>query len=117
MPVNLLLILKCVLRKVRSVVAFLFRAMFTAGSANWITVKGKRVSSKEAPILVGAPHTSFFDALVVLTSGPATVVGKVEAAAIPFYGSKLMKHIAPSTKCNMYYLILFVQIPPVVRID
>lgn len=75
-------------RKVRSVVALLFRAMFTAGSANWVTVKGKRVSSKEAPILVGAPHSSFFDTLVVLKSGPGTVVGKVEAAEIPFFGSE-----------------------------
>jgi hypothetical protein len=55
---------------------------------HWVTVKGKRVSSKEAPILIGAPHSSFFDALVVLTSGPGTVVGKVEAAEIPFYGSE-----------------------------
>lgn len=70
--------------------------MFTAGSANWITVKGKRVTSKEAPIIVGAPHTSFFDALVVLTSGPATVVGKVEAAEIPFYGSEFTKNIFES---------------------
>lgn len=75
-------------RKVRSVVALLFRAIFVAGSANWVTVKGKRVSSKEAPILVGAPHSSFFDTLVVLVSGPGTIVGKVEASAIPFFGSE-----------------------------
>lgn len=62
--------------------------MFAAGSANWITVKGKRVSPKEAPILVGAPHSSFFDTLVVLTAGPASVVGKIEASEIPFFGSE-----------------------------
>jgi lysophosphatidylcholine acyltransferase / lyso-PAF acetyltransferase len=62
--------------------------MFFIGSANWVKVKGTIASSKDAPILVGAPHSTFFDALAVLVSGPASVVGKVEAGEIPFFGSK-----------------------------
>jgi lysophosphatidylcholine acyltransferase/lyso-PAF acetyltransferase len=66
----------------------MFRTMFVFGSANWIKIKGKLVSPKEAPILLGAPHSSFLDALSVLSTGPASVVGKIEAADIPFFGSK-----------------------------
>jgi lysophosphatidylcholine acyltransferase/lyso-PAF acetyltransferase len=62
--------------------------MFFVGSAHFVNVKGKRASPKDAPILLGAPHTSFFDALSVLLSGPAGVVAKLEAGDIPFYGSK-----------------------------
>lgn len=61
--------------------------MFFVGTAHYVTIKGKRASSKEAPVLIGAPHTSFFDTLSVLISGPGSVVGKVEAGEIPFYGS------------------------------
>jgi lysophosphatidylcholine acyltransferase / lyso-PAF acetyltransferase len=52
-------------------------------------VKGKQASCSEAPILVGAPHTSFYDVLAVLVSGPASCVGKIEASDIPFFGSKI----------------------------
>lgn len=53
-------------------------------------VKGKLASKEEAPILIGAPHSSFFDALAVLLSGPASVVGKIEAGEIPLYGSRFI---------------------------
>lgn len=66
------------------------------GSANWVTIKGKIATPKEAPILVCAPHSSFFDALSVLISGPSSVVGKVEAGDIPFYGSKYLFAIFPA---------------------
>lgn len=62
--------------------------MFAVGSANWVKVKGTLASPREAPILLGAPHSSFFDALSPLLTGPASVVGKVEAADIPLVGSK-----------------------------
>lgn len=62
--------------------------MFFFGSAHWIKVKGKLAPAKEAPILVCGPHTSFYDSLAVLISGPSSVVGKIEASHIPFYGSK-----------------------------
>lgn len=67
---------------------FLFRGIFTVGSAHWVTVKGKIAPPEEAPILVAAPHSSFFDSLAVLISGPSSVVGKIEAGDIPFYGSE-----------------------------
>lgn len=75
-------------RKLRSVCGFLFRGIFTVGSAHWVTVKGEIAPPEEAPILVAAPHSSFFDSLAVLISGPSSVVGKIEAGDIPFYGSE-----------------------------
>lgn len=51
-------------------------------------MKGKQAPVEEAPIFVAAPHTSFFDALAVIISGPSSVVGKVEAGEIPFFGSE-----------------------------
>lgn len=65
--------------------------MFIVGSAHYVKIKGKRASPKEAPILIGGPHTSFFDTLSVIVSGPGSVVGKIEAGSIPFYGSMLIK--------------------------
>lgn len=66
----------------------IFRWMYIAGTAHYVNVKGKRADPKDAPILLGAPHSSFFDALTVILSGPGSVVGKIEAGDIPFYGSK-----------------------------
>lgn len=67
----------------------LFRGMYFFGSAHFVRFVGKRAIPKEAPILIGGPHTSFFDALIVIygSDGPGTVVGKIEAGQIPFYGS------------------------------
>lgn len=65
----------------------LFRGMYFFGSGHYVKTKGKRAHPKEAPILIGGPHTSFFDALTVIFCGPGSVVGKIEAGQIPFYGS------------------------------
>lgn len=71
----------------KRLVGLLFRGMYFFGSAHFCKVKGQRANPKEAPILLGGPHTSFFDALTVILAGPGSVVGKVEAGEIPFYGS------------------------------
>lgn len=71
----------------KQTVGKLFRGMYFFGSAHFVKVKGTRASPKEAPIIIGGPHTSFFDAITVLLSGPGSVVGKIEAGDIPFYGS------------------------------
>lgn len=64
------------------------RGMFFCGSFHNITFKGRRASAKEAPIIVVAPHSSYFDAIVViLLYGPA-VVAKAETASLAFFGSK-----------------------------
>jgi len=61
--------------------------MYVIGTAHYVKIKGKKADPKDAPILLGAPHTSFFDSLTVVLSGPSAVVGKIEAGDIPLFGS------------------------------
>ncbi len=61
--------------------------MFFFGSAHYVKIKGKRAKPREAPILIGGPHTSFFDVILVVLSGPGSAVAKYDAKDIPFYGS------------------------------
>ncbi|RXM36034.1 Lysophosphatidylcholine acyltransferase 2 [Acipenser ruthenus] len=51
-----------------------------------VTVKGKRVSSKEAPILAVAPHSSFFDGIVCVIAGLPSTVSRSENLATPVFG-------------------------------
>ena len=59
------------------------------GGFSWITVRGVRVSSKEAPILAVAPHSSFFDSLALVYMDLTSVVAKTESKHIPCFGSRL----------------------------
>ncbi|CAO1416740.1 unnamed protein product [Diamesa hyperborea] len=86
-------------RTLRKMVGLTMRGMYWAGSVHYIRVKGKQATTKEAPILLGAPHTSFFDALGVIITGPASVVAKVESGSIPFYG-KLIDCAQPIYVCR-----------------
>ena len=65
------------------------RGMFWMASFQFIKFKGKLASSKEAPVIVAGPHTSFYDAIVALVCGPSSVVAKSETAKIPMVGSRL----------------------------
>lgn len=65
------------------------RAMFFIGSFHSIKTIGRQASTKEAPILVVAPHSSFFDSIVVIIFGPPAAVAKAETATLPFFGSTL----------------------------
>lgn len=52
-----------------------------------MTVKGKRASSAEAPILAVAPHSSYLDALPVTYLGLTSVVAKTESQDVPIFGT------------------------------
>lgn len=52
----------------------------------WVVVKGKKVSSSEAPILAVAPHSTFFDGIVCLVAGLPSTVSRVENLATPIFG-------------------------------
>uniref|UniRef100_A0A915L9V0 EF-hand domain-containing protein n=1 Tax=Romanomermis culicivorax TaxID=13658 RepID=A0A915L9V0_ROMCU len=54
-----------------------------------VTVRGKRAAPWEAPILVLAPHSSFYDALPHCMIGAPSVVAKKSLFRIPFIGSLL----------------------------
>lgn len=77
-------------RNVQSLVASAMRMLYAAGSFHYVTFKGQRASPKEAPILVVAPHSSYVDSIVVVTTGPPAIVAKRETADIPLLGSKYL---------------------------
>jgi len=60
-----------------------------------ITVKGKRVPSSEAPLLVAAPHSTVFDAIVYFVCDPIpSTVSRLENSSVPFIG-RLMTALQP----------------------
>ncbi|XP_032892205.1 lysophosphatidylcholine acyltransferase 2 [Amblyraja radiata] len=54
-----------------------------------IKVKGKRAEATEAPILVVAPHSTFFDAIVNIVADIPSIVSRAENADVPLIGSFL----------------------------
>lgn len=60
--------------------------MFPVGGFR-LKVTGRRCNRSEAPIIVLAPHSSFFDALTMVYMNGPSIVAKGETALIPFFGS------------------------------
>ncbi|TRY71521.1 hypothetical protein TCAL_00227 [Tigriopus californicus] len=74
-------------RKVlRDVSGFLGRVTFHLCSFHEVKTKGRRVSPAEAPVLVVAPHTTFFDGFTVFWSGMPYIVSRTENRNIPLLG-------------------------------
>lgn len=67
------------------------RTLFWTGSFHYIKYKGVRATAKQAPIICGAPHTSFYDSILAIILGPSSVVAKSETATLSFFGSKHQK--------------------------
>ena len=60
-----------------------------------VEVRGKRASSAEAPVLVMAPHSSFFDGIAVFVGrGLPSAVSRSENAEAPLLGT-LLKAVQP----------------------
>lgn len=73
-------------RIAQKTVANTMRLVYASCSFHHITYIGKQASPKEAPILVVAPHSSYVDSVVVVVTGPTSVVAKKETADIPILG-------------------------------
>nr|XP_033785557.1 lysophosphatidylcholine acyltransferase 1 isoform X2 [Geotrypetes seraphini] len=71
----------------------ILRAMWFACGFHWITVKGRQALPAEAPILILAPHSSFFDAIPV-TMSMSSVVIKEESRSVPLWGT-IINYIQP----------------------
>nr|XP_006000313.1 PREDICTED: lysophosphatidylcholine acyltransferase 2 [Latimeria chalumnae] len=71
----------CILSSVGS--AFFFSMGFR------VKVKGKIADPVEAPILVVAPHSTFFDAIVCIKAGLCSVVSRTENTNVPIFGRLL----------------------------
>jgi len=73
-------------RKLRDFSMFLGRRCTNAAGLHPVVVKGRRATPAEAPILVAAPHSTFFDGLAVFWSGGPYMVSREENRKIPFMG-------------------------------
>ncbi|KAM4708543.1 lysophospholipid acyltransferase LPCAT4 [Discoglossus pictus] len=67
----------------------LSRTMFFMCGFHWITIRGRRAPSSEAPLLVVAPHSTFFDPIVTVVCDLPSVVSRVENLNIPVIGALL----------------------------
>lgn len=63
------------------------RTIIFLGSFHYVKVIGKPAPFKEAPIIVLAPHSSFFDSIAVIVFGPFSALAKAETGFLPFFGS------------------------------
>ncbi|XP_069489862.1 lysophospholipid acyltransferase LPCAT4 isoform X2 [Ambystoma mexicanum] len=70
-------------------IRFLSRLMFFVSGFHWICIKGRKATCVEAPILVVAPHTSFFDPVILAPCNLPSVVSRVENLNIPVIGALL----------------------------
>ncbi|XP_078067034.1 lysophosphatidylcholine acyltransferase 2 [Mustelus asterias] len=70
----------------RFVLKSLGRAFFFCVGFIQIKVKGTKAEATEAPILVVAPHSTYFDAVVNIVAEIPSVVSRIENAEIPLFG-------------------------------
>ncbi|XP_038662674.1 lysophosphatidylcholine acyltransferase 2 isoform X1 [Scyliorhinus canicula] len=73
----------------RFVLRTLGRAFFFCVGFIQIKVTGKKATVAEAPILVVAPHSTFFDAVVNIVAEMPSIVSRAENADIPLFGCLL----------------------------
>ena len=73
----------------RCIVVLFCRGVFFIGGFHWISTKGQLASPEEAPILVTAPHSTYFDALPVVLLQLSTVVAKSAVERVFIFGSML----------------------------
>ncbi|XP_078500941.1 lysophospholipid acyltransferase LPCAT4 [Lissotriton helveticus] len=71
------------------IIRFLSRMLYFVSGFHWIRIKGRQATCVEAPILVVAPHTSFFDPVVLVPCNLPSVVSRVENLKIPVIGALL----------------------------
>jgi len=71
----------------RLVVIKILRLTFFLCGFHWIRTKGRRATPGEAPIIIVAPHSSFFDGLAVMAMEGPSVVAKSAVSSVPFWGS------------------------------
>lgn len=90
------------IRDMRVLVCWVMRALFVCGGFHHLKVKGQKATTKDAPVLALAPHSSFFDALPVVYLGGPSIVAKAETGRIPFFGSRSLTSISLSSVRNTF---------------
>ena len=61
----------------------------------WIHTRGELADSREAPILVVAPHSSLLDTFVIGAYHIPTYVGRTETRRTPIFGCKWLQSLVP----------------------
>lgn len=81
--------------------------MYFFGSFHHVKITGRQATSKEAPILVLAPHSSFFDSISVILFGPPSVLAKGETESLPLLGSKQFRNMLEMNRTGNLIVRLF----------
>ncbi|XP_039755947.1 lysophosphatidylcholine acyltransferase isoform X2 [Pararge aegeria] len=79
-------------RSLKPLICFIGKMSYLAGGMA-ITVRGRQVSRKEAPILVVAPHSSFLDSCIVYATKMSSVIVRKES--MDNYVGKLINYTQP----------------------
>ncbi|KAF5303945.1 hypothetical protein FQA39_LY01730 [Lamprigera yunnana] len=80
-------------RKLTGLICFLGKTTYTAGGLHMV-IKGRQASRSEAPILVIAPHSTFFDGGIIYVTGFPSIIIRRESGANPYIG-KLINFTQP----------------------
>ncbi|CAH0730042.1 unnamed protein product, partial [Brenthis ino] len=75
--------------KLRFSILSLMRLVVVAAGFHRVKVLGRQhlpSSPRDAPVVVIAPHSSFFDAIAIVCLGAPSVVAKADTARLPFIG-------------------------------
>ena len=73
-------------KQLQKLVGFLGRTSMFCIGFHYVKQTGRQCSKDEAPVLVVAPHSSFFDALAIFCTGFPYFVNREENKSIPFVG-------------------------------
>ncbi|XP_050351725.1 lysophosphatidylcholine acyltransferase isoform X1 [Nymphalis io] len=83
--------------KLRFSILSLVRLVVVAAGFHRVRIVGREnlpKSPRDAPVLVIAPHSSFFDAIAIVCLGAPSVVAKADTARLPFIG-QLINYTQP----------------------
>lgn len=88
LPLIILLWLLILSRMFRWPLLFIGRSCFFLMGFHRVKVEGKQATCQEAPILIAAPHTSFFDIILGFLTKLPSGVAAVENTQKPILGSR-----------------------------
>ena len=70
--------------------SFIVRIFLLFFGFHWIHYRGRRAKTKDAPIVIMAPHSSFLDVFVASLYGAPTFVARHDMGNIRLFGRKLL---------------------------
>lgn len=77
----------CIFSVVRRSVHVIVKLMFVAVGFHRVRIVGEQATRRQAPVLVVAPHSSFYDGLAAVVTGGPIIVAEQENSFMPVVGS------------------------------